>query len=87
MKYYIQNKERGYLGNAPMFWKIGDNGYSVDLNVCKQFTYDEAKIICLNNPSKNRAWPVEYINENDGIQRIVDSQYLDDFMIENFKDK
>ena len=77
MKYYIQNADAGYLGNAIMFWAKGRNGYTADLDNSEQFTEEEAKRICLGNPEKNKAWGVGYIDTNKGIQRIVDSQYLD----------
>lgn len=83
-KYYIQNKEAGYLGNAIMFWKKGNNGYTADLDNSQQFTEEDAKHICLNNPEKNKAWEVNYIDKNKGIQRIVDSQYLESSNIVNF---
>lgn len=76
MKYYIQNTKAGFLGNAIMFWAIGKNGYTADLNNSEKFTEEEAREICLGNPEKNKAWPVDYIDGNDGVQRIVDCQYL-----------
>lgn len=85
MKFYIQNKNAGYLGNAILFWKKGQNGYTADLNDSEQFDEAEARTICLNNPNKNKAWPVEYIDKNEGIQRVVDSQYLDEKKIAVFR--
>lgn len=84
MEYYIQNKDRGYLGNAIFFWKKGCNGYTVDLNQSEIFTEEEAAEICKGDPSKNKAWPVEYINSNKGIQKIIDSQYIDEKNIKKF---
>jgi len=77
MKYYIQNTERGYLGNAMIFWALNSRGYTANLDKCQQYTEEEAKKICLGNPEKNKAWPVDYIDNSLGIQRIVDSQYLE----------
>jgi hypothetical protein len=85
MKYYIQNTHTGYLGNAIMFWKINNNGYTADLNNSKQFTEEEAKNICQGNPEKNKAWPVDYIDNNKGIQRVIDSQYIDSVHIKEFE--
>lgn len=84
MKYYIQNTKAGYLGNAIIFWKINCEGYTADLDKSEKFTEEGAKEICFGNPEKNKAWPVEYIDNNKGIQRIVDSQYLDNDNIEDF---
>lgn len=75
--FYIQNRDAGFLGNAPIFWAKNSSGYTSNLNNCHQFTEEEAKKICLGNPNKNKAWPVKYIDCNEGIQRVVDSQYLD----------
>ncbi|KFC19340.1 hypothetical protein [Chryseobacterium sp. FH1] len=84
MNYYIQNKDAGYLGNAIYFWRKGNCGYTADLNESQIFSEEEAKSICNGNPSKNKAWPVEYIDNNQGIQRVVDSQYLCDENIKIF---
>ena len=77
MEYYIQNKNAGYLGNAIIFWAKGRNGYTADLNNAEKFTKEQAENICKGNPEKNKAWSVDYIDNNKGIQQIVDSQYLD----------
>lgn len=84
MKYYIQNTKAGYLGNAILFWAKGRNGYTADLNQSEQFEEEEAKKICIGNPDKNKAWPVDYIDSNEGIQRVVDHQYLRSSNIKNF---
>jgi hypothetical protein len=84
MQYYIQNKDRGYLGNAIIFWAKDRRGYTADLNKAHVFTKEEAEQICNRNPEKNKAWNVDYINNNKGIQKIVDSQYLDESEIETF---
>lgn len=77
MKYYIQNKNAGYLGNAILFWQKGRCGYTPNLDNSEIFTEEEAQEICNGNPDKNKAWPVDYIDGNKGIMRIVDAQYLD----------
>lgn len=84
MKYYIQNTNAGYLGNAILFWKKGRNGYTADLNQSEQFNEEDAKFICNGNPSKNKAWPVDYIDNSKAIQRIADDQYLDKSQIATF---
>lgn len=40
--------------------------------------------ICQGNPEKNKAWPVEYIDNNEGIKRIIDMQYIEDSEIKIF---
>lgn len=75
--YYIQNTEAGFLGNAIIFWGLNSRGYTANLNKAHKFTEEEAKKICLNNPEKNVAWPVDYIDNNEGISRVTDSQYLE----------
>ncbi len=77
MKYYIQNTCAGFLGNSIVFWAIDSRGYTPDLQKSHKFTEEEAKEICQGNPVKNKAWPVEYIENNVGIQRVIDSQFLD----------
>lgn len=87
MKYYIQNKNAGFLGNAIMFWKKGCNGYTANLDNAEIFSEVEAEKICKANPEKNKAWSKEYIDNNEGIQRIIDSQYLDYEKIKEFNKK
>lgn len=85
MEYYIQNTEAGYLGNAILFWSVSDCGYTASLDKSKKFSMQEAAMICLKRPNKFKAWPVQYIDNNEGVQRIIDSQYLDRKNIETFK--
>ncbi|MEC5157087.1 hypothetical protein [Chryseobacterium sp. MP_3.2] len=75
-KFYIQNRDAGFMGNAIVFWRKECKGYTVNLDNSEIFSEEEAAKICRGNPSKNKAWPVEYIDNNKGIQRIVDSQYI-----------
>lgn len=84
MEYYIQNKSAGFLGNAIIFWAKERRGYTSNLDNSHKFSEDEAKKICLENPEKNAAWPVDYIDNNKGVQRVVDSQYLSPGNIQNF---
>jgi hypothetical protein len=84
MKYYIQNTAAGYLGNAIIFWALNSRGYTANLDNAQQFTEEEARVICKGNPQKNIAWPVDYIDNNKGIQRIMDSQYLESNKIAYF---
>ena len=75
--YYIQNQNASYLGNAPIFWGLNRRSYTADLNKAHKFTEEEAKEVCLGNPEKNKAWPVDYIDNSEGIQKIIDSQYME----------
>lgn len=84
MEYYIQNKSAGYLGNAIMFWAKNRRGYTADINKAERFSSEEAEKICRGNPDKNKAWPVDYINSCEGVQQIVDHQYLDFKQIQKF---
>lgn len=84
-KYYIQNTERQYIGNSIVFWAKGSNGYTAKLNNAEKFTYEEAKKICQGNPNKNKAWLVDYIDNNQGTALVTDSQYLDNANIIEFK--
>lgn len=72
--FYIQNVDAGYVGNAIMFWKKGNAGYTANIDDSQMFTEAEARTICINNTAKNKAWSVDYINHNT--HRIVDHQYV-----------
>lgn len=84
MDYYIQNKNQGFLGNSLMFWALGNNGYTAKLTQAQKYSYEEAKKICQGNPSKNKAWPVDYIDNNKGTTPVTDAQYLDQDNIVKF---
>lgn len=84
MRYYIQNTNAGFLGNALLFWKKGRAGYTADLNMAEQFSEDDARKICQGDPEKNKAWPVDYIDNSKAIQRIADDQYLEPENIKQF---
>ena len=84
MEYYIQNTEAGYLGNAIIFWAKESREYTAELNKSEKFTEEEAKKICLGNPEKNKAWPVDYIDNCKAVQRVTDSQYLDHLQIKEW---
>jgi len=81
MRYYIQNTNAGYLGNAPIFWAQDSRGYTCDLRKSHKFTESEAIKICMGNPEKNKAWPCEYIDGLESNQLVCDSQYLDSSQI------
>ena len=73
--YYIQNKNAGYIGNAIVFWQKGR---------AERFIESEAKMLCLGNPEKNIAWPIDYIDFNEGNQKVTDMQYLKSENIKKF---
>lgn len=85
MQYYIQNTRAGYLGNSIMFWAKGRCGYTAKLENAEKFSYEEAKEICLEQPDKNKAWPVDYIENNEGTARVTDDQFLDKKVIVKFE--
>jgi len=75
--FYIQNRDAGFLGNSPYWWALNSNGYTSHLEKAEKYTEEQAKKICLGNPEKNKAWPVDYINNNEGVHKTIDSQYMD----------
>lgn len=87
MEYYIQNKNAGFLGNSPMWWALNSNGYTANLEKAHKFTEAEARKIWEGNPEKNIVWPAHYIDNNPGIQRVVDSQYMESDRIRTWEDK
>ena len=38
MKYYLQNRERGYVGNCILWWRVNDTGYTTELGEAEVFT-------------------------------------------------
>ena len=71
--YYIQNVDRGFVGNCPLWWRQGDHGYTCDLSEAGK--YDEKQMQHRTHGNTDRAFTVEYI---DKISRpMVDMQMMD----------
>lgn len=70
--FYIQ---KGYVGNCPLFWAIGDRGYTCKIDNAQQYTKAEILSKYINSSKENRFWPVSYISKH--IVKVVDSQNLD----------
>ena len=74
-KYYIRNE--GYLGNALMWWKEGNNGYTCDIRQAGKYTKEQAENICKR--PQDTAYKCEYIDGLLHAQKlIVDCQYVDE---------
>lgn len=83
-KYYIQNKEAGFLGNSIIFWALNSSGYTANIENAHKYSYEEAKKICNGNPEKNKAWLVDDIDYNIGTHLTTDCQYLNNDSIVKF---
>lgn len=71
--YYIQN---GYVGNAICWWAKDSHGYTTDIRNAHKYSKQEAINICITRKD-DRAWPVDYIDNNLQSQKLViDMQYL-----------
>jgi len=40
--YYIENKDRGHVGNSILWWKWDDHGYTCDVRAAKKFSEKDA---------------------------------------------
>lgn len=70
--FYLRNKERGYLGNAPLWWVKDGQGYSDNLSRAQQFTDAESAKMVADNPDKWERWPCALIDRY--AYRTFDSQ-------------
>jgi len=70
--FYLQNVERGYVGNSVQWWKWNNCGYVCDIRAARKFTQDE--INGFNPGVKFKAWPVEQIDAL--VQHHIDMQDL-----------
>jgi len=91
MKYYLRNKDRGYLGNSFMWWKKGGHGYTAYLNQAERFDEKDAKEKVISDPSKWECYPCDEIDKRahlifdsqdvraikDGMDVPTDSDYID----------
>lgn len=46
--YYLRSKERGFLGNSPVWWGKNRCGYTAYLDQAGKYTKPEAEEICRN---------------------------------------
>lgn len=72
--YYLQNLQAGYVGNSPLFWAKGGNGYTCWLDDCEVFTSEAADKMVRDDSRKWRAWPVDGIESL--ARRTVDMEEL-----------
>lgn len=71
--YYIENRERGCVGNSVLWWAFNDNGYTCDIKAAKKFDEDEA--LELVRPDKKfMMHRVEHIDQL--VQHHIDIQDL-----------
>ena len=76
MQYYIQNHERGVVGNCLLWWRENDNGYTCDLDDARVFDDSEEDFKdIVKNTAKYTAWKKDYIDEC--ARRHVDHQNID----------
>lgn len=69
-KFYIHNGD--YVGNSMLWWALGSNGYTTDLDKAEKYSLDEAKAIC--KEGKHTAYPVDYISKR--VSKSVDIQNI-----------
>lgn len=60
--YYLRNKERGYLGNSPLWYAKGGAGYTDSLDKAEMFTASEAADKVKGDPDKWEAWDCAQID-------------------------
>jgi hypothetical protein len=62
-QYYLQNLERGFVGNFPLFWKKGNRGYTTNLDEAQKFREDDALKMVADDGKKWKAWPCRLIDD------------------------
>lgn len=72
-RFYVQNVERGYVGNSLQWWRFNDNGYTCDIRAAKKFTKQEAEELCVGR-NKYAMWECGYIEKL--VQHHIDMQDL-----------
>jgi hypothetical protein len=71
--YYIQNVERGFVGNSVQWWRHNGSGYTCDVRAARKFTEAEA-LNLVQDRLKYAMHRCEYI---DGlVQHHIDMQDL-----------
>lgn len=74
--YYLQNEGAGFVGNAPLWWAKGGNGYTPRLDDAEQFEADAANAIVRRTRGSHRwkKWSVKLVDSLS--HRVVDIQDL-----------
>jgi len=67
-KYYVQNKDRGYLGNAPVWWSHNDCGYTAYINGARRFYEQDAMALVEKDPHK---WAMYKCDDIDARLHLV----------------
>ena len=63
MKYYVENVQRGCVGNCMLFWRHDDRGYGCSLAEAKVWDGDDPQFIDIaSRPEKFRVWSESYLD-------------------------
>jgi len=62
-QYYVENIERGVVGNCLLWWRTDSNGYTCDLKDAKKFSQNKAFSLCNGALKKYRPWKVSEIDK------------------------
>jgi len=72
MEYYVQNKNAGYLGNAPTWWGKNGKGYTAYILGAHRFTEQEAQELVNEDPQKYAMFLCSEIDER--LHLVFDNQ-------------
>ena len=89
MRYYLQNKHRGYLGNAPVWWAKGGQGYTAYLERAERMTKEDADLILKDSErGKFAAYECDLIDrrahlvfDSQEFLRIEEEPYDDEYPV------
>lgn len=71
-KFYLQNKDAGYLGNAPVWWAKGGGGYTAYILGAERFTRDQAEKYVKEDKKKWAMYNCAYVDSR--LHLVFDSQ-------------
>lgn len=71
-EHYVQRKASGYLGNAPIWWKVGDQGYTTYVENAKRFSEEKARSLVNEDPEKWASYPCAFIDSR--LHQVFDMQ-------------
>ena len=73
-RYYIENVERGPVGNCIQWWRMGDNGYTCHIRDAATFSFKKARDLCNQRDRKYKMWETSIIDDAATLQ--VDMQKI-----------
>jgi hypothetical protein len=62
MRYYVERRESGYVGNCLLWWRKNGAGYGCDLREAEVFDDSDPQFQGILRDKKYRVWEKDYVD-------------------------